>query len=96
MKQKALPLLAVRKIMELVSTHKDYAMAWLLVGAIFFAMRSCEYLQTSKEEQNKRTKIIRIKNFIFKKEGMTMTQGTEELIDANMVDITFEYQKNED
>ena len=53
--------------MDLVVTHKDQAMAWLFTGAIFFAMRSCEYLQTGKEEQSKRTKIIRIKNIIFKR-----------------------------
>ena len=94
LKQKALPLLAVRKMMELAITHKDYVMAWLFVGAIFFAMRSCEYMQTG-DELSTRTKIIRIKNVIFKKEGMTMAQGRNEITDANMVAITFEYQKND-
>ena len=95
LKQKALPLSAVRKMMEMAVTHKDHAMAWLFVGAIFFAMRSCEYLQTGKDELSKRTKIIRIKNITFKKEGITMIQGTGDLIEANMVAITFEFQKND-
>ena len=41
-KQKALPLSVIRKIIEVAITKKDLAIAWLLTGAIFFAMRPCE------------------------------------------------------
>ena len=40
LKQKALSISAVRKVMDVAITHKDKAVAWLLIGAIFFAMRS--------------------------------------------------------
>ena len=69
-------------------------MAWLFIGVIFFAMRSCEYLQTGKEETSKKTKIVRIKNIQFKKEGIVVIQGIDDFCDATMVAITFEFQKN--
>ena len=93
LKQKALALSAVRKMMEVSITNKDKAMAWLFIGAMSFAMRSCEYLQTCKEVQSKRTKILRIRNIKFKKKGVTMDQGIGELCKANLVIITFEFQK---
>ena len=49
------------------------------MGTTFFAMRSCEYLQTDKEGQNKRTKIVRVKNIKFKNEGVTVIQGIGDL-----------------
>ena len=56
-KQKALPMMVLRKMMELASSDRDKAITWLLIGATFFAMRSCEYLKTAPEE-SKRTKIL--------------------------------------
>ena len=67
-KQKALPLSVLRKMFDLSSSDLEKAMCWLLIGALFFAMRSCEYLKTSASESSKRTKIIRLKNIVFKKE----------------------------
>jgi len=48
-KQKALPMTVIRKIMDMANTHKDLALAWLLIGAAFFVMRSCEYLKTNHQ-----------------------------------------------
>ena len=53
-KQKALPLSAIRKFLELATTEKDSALAWLFIGATFFAMRSCEYLKTNRNKSSKR------------------------------------------
>ncbi len=61
-KQKALPLSAIRMIMETAVTHKDLALAWLFIGATIFVMRSCEYLKTKHNEDSRRTKIIRLRN----------------------------------
>ena len=94
-KQKALPLSVVRKILDLATTEKDLALAWLFIGAIFFAMRSCEYLKTNREESSKRTNIVRLRNIIFKKEGITLEHTSEDIAKADMVAITFEFQKND-
>ena len=93
-KQKALPMFVIRKIMELAITDKQIALAWLLVGAIFFAMRSCEYLKTVHKEDSKRTKILRLKNIIFKKNRKTLDHTDEEIVSADLVIIKFEFQKN--
>ena len=61
-KQKALPLSAIRMIMETAVTHKDLALAWLFIGATIFVIRSCEYLKTKHNEDSRRTKIIRLRN----------------------------------
>ena len=50
-KQKALPMLVLRKMLDLASSERDKAVSWLLIGAIFFAMQSCEYLKTAAEEK---------------------------------------------
>ena len=82
--------------MLLISVSKlDIAISWLLIGAIFFCMRSCEYLETGIKEENRRTKIIRAKNIKFKKKGKSMKLDSKNLESADMVMITFEFQKND-
>ena len=93
-KQKALPLAVLRKMMELSSTEIQQNQTWLLIGAIFFAMRSCEYLRTATSENNKRTNILRLRNFKFKKNGRVLEHDSQGLLDADLVIITFEFQKN--
>lgn len=68
-KQKALPMYVLRRMYELAVTKKQKDQVWLLVGAIFFAMRSCKYLKITHKEDSKRTKILRLRNFKFKKNG---------------------------
>lgn len=72
--------------------QKNYT--WLLIGAIYFAMRSCEYVRTTNHECNKRTKILRLKNIVFKKNGQILDHDSVHLLYADMVIITFEFQKN--
>jgi len=81
--------------MDTAVTHKDLALAWLFIGATFFAMRSCEYLRTNHQEDSKRTKIIRLRNIRFKKQGRLLDIVRDKLIDAELVAITFEFQKND-
>ena len=93
-KQKALPLMVLRKMMKLSNTELQKAQTWHFIGAIYFAMRSCEYVRTVLKEDSKRTKIIRLRNIRFKKDGRIVKYDSQNLFEANMVVITFEFQKN--
>ena len=96
-KQKALPLSVLRKMHEVSYNKWEQAVTQLLILAIFFAMRSCKFLQTSHHEESKRTKIIRLKNIIFKKKGRTIHHlaNISFLSYAKLVNLTLEFQKNE-
>jgi hypothetical protein len=94
-KQKALPMSVLRKLNELAETRWDKAVSQLLIGAIFFAMRSCEYLKTTSRDGAKRTKILRLRNILFKKQGKILPHSSTDLHTADLVRITFEYQKND-
>ena len=59
-------MMVLRKMLDLAVSERKKSIAWLLIGALFFAMRSCEYLKISPEE-TKRTKIIRVGNVVLKK-----------------------------
>ena len=87
-------MMVLRKYLELANTQREAAAAWLLIGAIFFAMRSCEYLHTSTES-TKRTKVIRVGSITFKKGHSTIDHSHPELHKSDMVRIRFEYQKND-
>ena len=87
--------MVLRKMFDLAHTPKDKAIAWILIGAIFFAMRSCKYLRTSSNEDSKRTRILRKRNFKFKKNGKVLDHSSKDLESADMVAITFESQKNQ-
>ncbi len=79
---------------DLALTDKESSLSWLCIGAFFFAMRSCEYLKSSHKEDSKRTKIIRLRNIRAKKNGKTLDFKAKDLLQADMIMITFEYQKN--
>ena len=97
MKQKALPASVLRKMHNLSVTPWDFAVTNLLIMALFFAMRSCEYLVTKYPEESKRTKVLRLKNIVFKKNGRIIPHSVplDLLLSANLVIITFEFQKND-
>ena len=92
--QKALPIAVLRKMMELVFTDKEKALGHLCIGAIFFAMRSCEYLQSNHKEDSKPTRILRLRNIIFKRDGNTVNHDSPWINYSELVIITFEFQKN--
>ena len=58
-------------------------------------MRSCEYLKTSHQEDSKRTKILRLKNIRFKKGDRIFNHWEDKLLDAELVVIILEFQKND-
>jgi len=86
--------MVLRKMMDVSITHKEVALTQLCIGAIFFAMRSCEYLKSTHSEDSKRTKILRLKNIRFKKDGIILNHNSPFLMHADLVAITFEFQKN--
>ena len=96
-KQKALPASVLRTMHDVSLTPWDFAVTNLLIMALFFAMRSCEYLVTKYPEGSKRTKIIRLKNIVFKKDNRIIPHSAplEMLESADLVILTFEFQKND-
>ena len=88
-------MMVLRKLNDLATTPWEQASASLLIGAIFFAMRSCEYLSTNTPETDRRTKILRLRNIIFKKRGITVPHSSNQLESADIVMIIFEFQKND-
>ena len=87
--------MVLRKMLDVATTPWQKATAWLLIGAIFFAMRSCEYLETTTPEKERRTKILRLRNLIFKKDGKTVPHSSPQLETSDIVMIIFEFQKND-
>ena len=82
------------------SNPLNKAMGQLLTGALFFAMRSCEYSSTPNQAE-KKTKIIRLRNLRFftrdSKGFMTTIPHSAKLTtlaSADCISITFEDQKN--
>ena len=84
----------LRKMHDISNSPLDSVISWLLIGAIFFAIQSCEYLQTVAEEK-KRTKIVRVGNIIFKKENRIIPHYSSNLELADLVRIKFSFQKND-
>ena len=82
---------------ELSTTDWEIALTHLFILALFFAMRSCEYLETRYPEESRRTKILRCKNLTFKKDGRVLQQSSplEILQSADLIIILFEFQKND-
>jgi len=97
MQQKALPASVLRKMHEVSITPWDFAVTNVLIMALFFAMRSCEYLVTKYPEESKRTKILRLKNIVFKKDNRIIPHSSPLALleSADLVIIPFEFQKNE-
>ena len=88
-------MMVLRKMLEVATTLWDKATAWLLIGAIFFAMRSCEYLETNIAEEKRRTRILRLRNVVFKKDGRIVPHSSPVLASADLVIVTYEYMKND-
>ena len=84
-----------RKIYDIAIAHKEFALSQLCIGAIFFAMRSCEYLISTQHVDNKRTKILlTLRDIRFKKNGVLLTHDSHGLTLSGLVIITYEFQKN--
>lgn len=94
-KQKALPFSVLRTMAELAVSDKDHFITDLLIGAMFFTMRSCEYIKTTAQDGAKRTKILCLSNFTFRSRGRILDIIRDDLSIAETVVITFEFQKND-
>jgi hypothetical protein len=64
--QKAIPLGIISLITKADTTETQKATAQLIIGAFFFTFRSCKYLKV-KNPEDKKTKILTIKNVAFSK-----------------------------
>ena len=94
--QKALPLCVIRKLHTIKSTAENIAIAQLCTGAIFFAMRSCEYLRTNIPEEKQRTNTLRLRNIRFFRKGCELKHSDPNLALADTVTVTFEFQKSDE
>jgi len=95
---KAIPVMLIRmiwKLAKLTNAPLGIAIAQLVTLAFFFAMRSCEYSKMSSEE-SKRTEIICLRNIRFYRNNRLVPHTSPNLHNADMVNITFEFQKNDE
>jgi hypothetical protein len=92
--QKAVPLSVISLIAQVNMTDLQCATAQLVIGAFFFACRSCEYLQVPKPEE-KKTKILMLADIAFFKNDVKLPHTTSlMLVTVDRVSITFISQKN--
>lgn len=96
-KQPCLPMKVFMEMCTSSRNKKETITALLCLGALFFAMRSCEYLNVNKDssKQDRKTKLLQVKNFKFSKHNKPIPiSNTSKLQTATSVSITFESQKN--
>ena len=91
--QKALPIRVYEQLHNQAVNDLDRAIAFLLSGALFFAMRSCEYSATSRATEQQ-TKTISVQNIRFYKHKRILHHQSKHLSQADAVALTFEDQKN--
>ena len=71
------------------------AIGQLTTLAIFFAMRSCEYLKVTQAEKQ-RTEILRLRNLRFFKDGKLVKHDDPHLEFSDCISITFKMQKKDE
>ena len=91
-RQASLPLCVFNALRNNDTTILDQAISELTNGALYFAMRSCEYSTTS--EKNPRTKRLRVRNMQFYNSRGLRIKKKKKFHRAHRVTITFENQKN--
>jgi hypothetical protein len=90
--QVAVTASVLREFIKLSTTKYDKALCNLLIGAFFFAMRSCEYLKVGGP---RKTKLLAIKKFRFYRGKTLINHRDRFLYLADSVSITFEQQKRD-
>jgi hypothetical protein len=96
-RQKAVPVSVLSKVNDLYHDSDDpcsKACAQLIVGAFFFAMRSCEYCKTTSPNESTTKKLLRLNNIRFFKGGKLLSHKSSDIHKADIVSITYESQKN--
>ena len=86
-------MVVFKEISKQRGSEFEKAVSELILGAFFFAMRSCEYVKTYKPG---RTKKLHIRNIKFTKIRRTICKTSKEIFKADYVSITYEFQKNAD
>lgn len=97
-KQKAIPVSVIHKITQLFLTSKDplsVACSQLIVGAFFFAMRSCKYSKTTSPNESTTTKLHTLQNIHFFKNSELLPHNHSDLQNADIMSITFKAQKKQ-
>lgn len=92
-REKAAPVSLIKKVTQDRSTARAAAIGLLVVGAFFFAMRSCEYLKYYGERKTKR---LRLRNLRFFRNNCIIPHTDPTLYASDFVTITFEDQKNDE
>jgi len=91
--QNALPLIVFKLLYFNKLTTKNRHLGLITVGALFFGMRSCEYLQVQRASE-KQTKLLEIRNLQFFRNNKKLDIHSDNLSKADFIAITFESQKN--
>jgi hypothetical protein len=90
--QPAMTASILRKFYKIAISAFDKALCELFIGAFFFAMRSCEYVQVSGP---RKTKLLTIRNISFYRGKRQIPHDDPLLQMSDCVSITFEQQKRE-
>ena len=93
--QKAIQMSVISTLAKQQLSELDRAIIQLTGLGIFFAFRSCEYLDVPYTEHGQ-TEILRLRNIRFFKDGELVQHSHPELEFANCVSLTFECQKREE
>lgn len=91
--QLALPIDIFTCLLQNRLCVENIHMGLLATGALFFGMRSCEYLKVPKQEQ-KLTKPLCLRNFRFFRNNRIIDLSDNNIHSATYITITFESQKN--
>ena len=94
--EKAIPSCILIRIAQNQTSETTRAISQLIIGAFFFACRSCEYLRVTNPA-GMRTKQLTLSNIAFFKNGTRLHHiaDAQQLHSADSVSITFETQKND-
>ena len=93
--QKAIPISIISTLAKQQLSELDRAIIQLTGLDIFFAFRSCEYLDVPYAEHGQ-TEILRLRNIRFFKDGELVQHSHPELEFADCVSLTFERQKRKE
>lgn len=91
--QKAIPPEVFRQALCLANHPRALARAHLMIGAVFFCMRSCEYSKTPNDEQ--KTRPIQACDITFRFGGLIIPHDSPHIDRATHVTIVFGLQKSD-
>ena len=94
--EKALPPIVFRHLLRITRNGhpRSQARAILICGALFFAMRSCEYVSVGCSNERK-TRPIRVKDIVFRIGNRVIPHDNDEIWLADSVSIDFGEQKSD-